>query len=254
MVKHAAVKMMQEFGLPVAMVIIDTAGKAAGLSKLGELNDDAVAKVIISALAEASAETGALFVGVAHFGKNIETGTKGSTGFEDDTDVVLALLGERGLNGVVNNPVLCVRKRKSGPNGEEFPFQTEKAVVGSEKTLTLRWGEPTEVRTAAKPKKNPWAAKPLRHLYKVITNMLADCGSEQRPFPDGPIVKAVDIEIVRAEFCKSYPATGDAATKKEARRKAFNRATETANHQHLIGSRDIGATTFIWFASEQPPQ
>jgi hypothetical protein len=37
MVKHAPTKMMQDFGLPVAMVIIDTAGKAAGLSKPGEL-------------------------------------------------------------------------------------------------------------------------------------------------------------------------------------------------------------------------
>ena len=97
MVKHAAAKMMQEFELPVAMVVIDTAGKAAGLSKPGELNDDAVAKVIMSALADASTETGALFVGVAHFGKNVETGTKGSSGFEDDADAVLALLGERGV-------------------------------------------------------------------------------------------------------------------------------------------------------------
>jgi hypothetical protein len=108
MVKHAAVKMMEQFGLPVALVIIDTAGKAAGLSRLGEVNDDATAKIIIAALAQASTETGALFVGVMHFGKNIEIGTKGSTGFEDDADVVLALLGERGINGVVRNPVLCV--------------------------------------------------------------------------------------------------------------------------------------------------
>jgi hypothetical protein len=192
MVKHAAIKMMQTFGLPVAMVIIDTAGKAAGLSKQGELNDDAVAKTIIAALARASIETGALFVGVTHFGKNIETGTKGNTGFEDDTDVVLALLGERGINGVVEDPVLCVRKRKSGPNGETFSFQPEKVTVGSETTLTIRWTESGDTRIAAgkpaKPKKNPWAAKSLRHLHKAMTNMLADCGSEQRPYPDGPIV------------------------------------------------------------------
>jgi hypothetical protein len=72
--------MMQDFGLPVAMAVIDTAGKAAGLRKTGELNDDAAAKVIMSALAEASIQTGVLFVGVAHFGKNVETGTKGQLG------------------------------------------------------------------------------------------------------------------------------------------------------------------------------
>jgi len=249
MVKHAATKMMQNFGLPVAMVIIDTAGKAAGLSKTGELNDDAVAKVIMSTLAEASIQTGALFVGVAHFGKNVETGTKGSSGFEDDADVVLALLGERGINGIVNTPILCARKRKSGPNGEEFSFQTNEAEIGPEKTLTIRW---TDAAAAAKPKKkdDPWAAKSLRHLHQTMTNMLTDCGSEQRPYPDGPIVKAVDIEIVRAEFYKSYPATGDETAKKEARRKAFNRAIGTADHKRLIGTRDIGPTTFIWLAQE----
>jgi len=251
MVKHAAAKMMQEFELPVAMVVIDTAGKAAGLSKPGELNDDAVAKVIMSALAEASSQTRALFVGVAHFGKNVETGTKGSTGFEDDADVVLALLGDRGINGIVNNAVLCARKRRSGPNGEEFPFQTEEAEVGSEKTLTIRWTDAADVKAAAKPKKkdDPWAVKSLRHLRATMMNILADCGSEQRPYPDGPIVRAVDLELVRAEFYKTYPATGDEAAKKEARKKAFNRAIENADDKRLIGTRDIGAITYVWLTN-----
>jgi hypothetical protein len=241
--------MMQDFGLPVVMVIIDTAGKAAGLSKSGELNDDAVAKIIMSTLAEASIQTGTLFVGVAHFGKNVETGTKGSTGFEDDSDVVLALLGDRGINGIVNNPTLCARKRKSGPNGEEFSFQTEEAKVGPEKTLTIRW---TDAAAAARQKKkdDPWALKSLRCLHQAITNALVDCGSQQRPYPDGPTVKAVDLEIVRTEFYKTYPATGDETTKTDVRRKAFNRAIGTADHKRLIGTRDIGPTTFIWLAQE----
>ena len=82
---------------------------------------------------------------MAHFGKNVETGTKGSTGFEDDADVVLALLGERALNGVVDNPRLCARKRRCGPNGEEFAFRTKVAELGSDAngspitTLTIDW-------------------------------------------------------------------------------------------------------------------
>jgi hypothetical protein len=256
MVKHANIKMMQDFGLPVVMAIIDTAGKAAGLSKQGELNDDAIAKMVMKTLADASAETGALFVGVAHFGKNIETGTKGSSGFEDDADAVLALLGDRGVNGTVPNPVMCARKRRSGPNGEEFPFQTEEAEIliddeTIEKTLTIRWTETTDslAATKAKKKDDPWAVKTLRHLRQTLMNMLADCGSEQRPYPEGPIVRAVDIEVVRAEFYKSYPATGDDAAKKEARKKAFIRAVDAAHNKRLIDSRDIGATTFLWLTN-----
>src|SRR5215471_8212902 len=111
----------------------------------------------------------------------------------------------------INRQVM--RKRKSGPNGEEFSFQTNEAEIGPEKTLTIRW---TDAAAAAKPKKkdDPWAAKSLRHLRQTMTNMLADCGSEQRPYPDGPIVRTVAIEIVRAEFCKSYPATGNETANK----------------------------------------
>jgi hypothetical protein len=203
-VKHAATKMMQDFGLPIALVIIDTAGKAAGYNKAGEENDAALAKVIMRTLGAVAMQANTLVTAVAHFGKHAETGTRGSSGYEDDADVVLALLGERGINGVVNNPVLCARKRKSGANGEEFPFQTEEAAIGIEKTLTIRWTDDTE--TAGKPSKkaDPWAVKSLRHLRQTMMNMLADCGSEQRPYADGPLVRAVDLELVRAEFYKSY--------------------------------------------------
>jgi hypothetical protein len=155
-----------------------------------------------------------------------------------------------------------VRKRKSGPNGEELPFRTEETgVLGSigenlitEKTLTIRWTDAAEEPIASKTKKpNPWAAKSLHHLHQAMTNMLADCGSQQRPYPDGPLVRAVDLNIVRTEFHKGYPADGDEAAKKEARKKAFNRAIGTAHEKKLIGSRDIGAVTYVWLADPSAP-
>jgi hypothetical protein len=258
MIKHAANKMLREFGVPIALVVIDTAGKAAGLTRDGQLNDDTTAKLVMNALAEASRETGALFVGVAHFGKNKEAGTKGSTGFEDDADVILALLGERGINGVVENPRLCLRKRRTGPNGEEFPFRVRDAELGInesgklEKTLTIEWPTATEVKTEnlAKAKgKDPWGARSIRQLRQVLMNMLADVGSQQRPYPDGPLVRAVDLELVRAEFYKSYPAVGNDEAKADTRQKAFRRAVNEASARGLIKTRDIGAVTFVWLTT-----
>jgi hypothetical protein len=260
MVQHAADKMLRDFDLPVALAIIDTAGKAAGSTKTGELNDDTTVKAIMKALADASKASGALFVGVAHFGKAVETGTKGSTSFEDDADVVLALLGNRGINGVVDNPRLCLRKRRSGPNGEEFPFRTSPATVKdldgkSDETLIIKWATGAEAeaaRAAARPKdKDPWSAKSLRLLRQVLMTMLADCGSTQRPYPDGPTMRAVDQELVRAEFYKSYPAEGDAQAKQAARRQAFHRVMTDAQAKRLIGVRDIGTVTFVWLAAPQ---
>ncbi len=76
MVTHAGIRMRDEWGLPVALVIIDTTGRAAGYTETGDENDAATAKAVMKTLAEASAATGALFLGVAHFGKAVETGTR----------------------------------------------------------------------------------------------------------------------------------------------------------------------------------
>jgi hypothetical protein len=243
MVKHASIKMMQQFGLPVALVIIDTAGRAAGLSKVGELNDDAVAKIIIAALAQASIATGALFVGVAHFGKDVEIGTKGSTGFEDDADAVLALLGKRGLNGVVDKPALCVRKRKNGPNGEEFPFQTEKVFVGSESTLTIRWTEPAEAQTAAEPKPGePLSAQAM--LENALTEALNQHSTEIKP-NGTDAVRAVQKDKVRFLFKTAYQAEhvgADADAERQAWRRALKQAKAT-----LVMEGMVDGTPYLWW-------
>jgi hypothetical protein len=61
------------------------------------------------------------------------------------------------------------------------------------------------------------------------------------------MVKAVDREVVRAEFYKSHPADGDTEQKrKEAKRKAFNRSIHDAADKELIGVRDINGVTVLW--------
>jgi hypothetical protein len=244
-------KMMRDFGLPVALVFIDTVGRAAGYSRPGDENDAALAKQVMKTLTDASVASGALFMGLAHFGKNIETGTKGSSDFENDADVVLALVGEKAVSGAVTNPRLSVRKRRSGPNGEEFAFRTNVADLGLDQhgfpitTLTIEWRPGAETKQL---KADAWS-KSLRLLRQVLMNMLADAGKDLRPFSDGPMVRAVDQEIVRAEFYKSYPADGDAKAKQNARRQAFGRALKDAQAKGLIGVREIETVTYVWLAT-----
>jgi AAA domain/Bifunctional DNA primase/polymerase, N-terminal len=256
MVKHAADRMMREFCLPVALVIIDSAGKAAGYAKSGDENDAALAKIMMKALATASVEIGALFLAIDHFGKDVTTGTRGSSSKEDDADVVLALLGTKDQTGAVTNTRLCARKRRSGPNGEEFPFRTKVKDMGTDEsgapltTLTIEWLSQEGGLGGAKPKVEAWS-RSLRLFRQTLMNVLVDQGSDVRPFPDGPMVRSIDQEILRTEFYKSYPADGDAKAKQEVRRKAFGRAIKDAQAKGLIGVRDISATTFIWFVT--PP-
>jgi hypothetical protein len=249
MVKQAAEKMMREFGVPAVLAIVDTAGKAAGYTKSGDENDSTLARQVVGALAEASRETGALFLGVDHFGKTAETGTRGSSAKEADCDVVLALLGEKNMAGQVANPRLAIRKRKSGANGIEIPFRTKVVQTDDgETTLVIDWLQADEVAPAAKPDR--WG-KALRLIRQTLMNVLVDHGTDQQPFPDGPSVRAVDVEIVRAEFYASYPAEGDAKQKAAARQKAFKRAVHDAQAKGLVGVRDIGAMTFIWLAKQE---
>jgi hypothetical protein len=242
--------MMRDFDLPVVLVFIDTVGRAAGYSRAGDENDAALAKQVMKTLADASVASGALFMGLAHFGKNIETGTKGSSDFENDADVVLALLGEKALSGAVTNPRLSLRKRRNGANGEEFGFRTKVADLGLDlhgfpiTTLTIEW----QAEADTKPKADAWS-KSLRLLRQVLMNMLADAGKDLRPFLDGPVVRAVDQEIVRAEFYKSYPADGDAKAKQNVRRQAFGRALKDAQAKSLIGVREIDTVTYVWLAA-----
>ena len=124
MVRQAGERMKQDFGLDVALVIIDTVGRGAGYTKQGDENDSVPAKIIAKMLAHAAKETGCFFLGVDHFGKDPNTGTRGSSAKEGDVDIVLALLGDKAQSGEVANSRLCARKRRSGPNGETFPFRT----------------------------------------------------------------------------------------------------------------------------------
>jgi len=79
--------------------------------------------------------------------------------------------------------------------------------------------------------------------------VLADHGTDQCPFHDGPVVRAIDLEIVRSEFYKSYAADGDAKQQKATRRKAFNRAIHDAQKSGVIGLRVLDGTTLVWLAS-----
>jgi hypothetical protein len=253
--KEAAAAMMAKWGLPLVLIIIDTIVVSAGFTKEGQDNDTAIGQRIMSTMAELSKATGTFVLGVDHFGKSVETGTRGSSAKEGAADVVLALLGERNVAGKVTNTRLALRKRRSGPNGEEFPFATRIVELGADQfgeavtTLTIDWAPATARATPTKDK--AWS-KSLRLLQRALMTMLADLGTEQRPIADGPIVRAVDLEAIRAEFYKSYPADGDDKQKQATCRQGFNRAIKAAQVADLIGIRNSGGSTMVWMIAPDP--
>ena len=76
--------------------------------------------------------------------------------------------------------------------------------AGDETAVVIDWAQAKEA--VAEVRQDAAWAKSLRLLKQILMNVLAEQGSKQRPYIDGPVVRAVDIEALRMEFYKSYPA------------------------------------------------
>jgi Fe-S-cluster containining protein len=81
--------------------------------------------------------------------------------------------------------------------------------------------------------------------------MLLVDGKNITPFLDGPTVRACDIELVRAEFYRQYPAEGDPRKKAETRRQAFHRVLKSAQDSTLIMLREIDGTQYVWLVKNE---
>jgi hypothetical protein len=64
-------------------------------------------------------------------------------------------------------------------------------------------------------------------------------------------VRACDIEVVRAEFYRQYPADGTEQQKAEARRKAFNRSVKESIARGVVASREVDGVQLIWLATRE---
>jgi len=170
--------------------------------------------------------------------------------------VIFACLGYRGEGGQVGNSRLALRKRRAGPNGEEFPFRGRVVDMGvnpktgkTETTLVIDWGDAGQ---STAPKKDDWGrGRGVKLLRRIIMSLLVDCGEPVVPFANGPLVRALKVTLVEAEFFKSYVTTGETdADKKAAKRVAFKRAIEQAGDK--IVTREIGGVDYIWLAQAGP--
>ena len=256
--QQVADQLKAEFDLPLSLIVVDTLVAAAGYARDGQENDAAAGQAVMNTLRQVARNAGCFVLAVDHFGKAVETGTRGSSAKEGAADVVLALLGDKSISGEVTNTRLALRKRRGGANGQEFPFRPRVVDMGVDKfgkpvsTLVIDWGATADAPTAAKA--DPRWSKSLRLLRQVLMNLLVDQGTEQRIHADGPVVRTVNIETVRAEFYRCYLADGDTAAKKaDARKKAFKRAIDDAQGRGVIGLWDLGTATVVWLATPETP-
>ena len=266
MARQADKSLQQEFGLPLGLIVIDTIAACAGYAKAGDENDPATGQAVMNVLKVAAQELNCFVLGVDHFGKSLEAGTRGASSKEAAADLVLACLGDKELSGSVVNTRLAVRKNRGGRQGEEFPFAL-RSVEASEpdedgepvSTMVVDWTHAGSDSTYTQ--SDPWAVARRQdqrtaalRLKRIIMELLADRGVELPIPPDGPTVWMIDRETVRERFYSHTPADGTPALRGEFRRKRFNRAIDWAEDQQLIAIEEVGGVTYLRLTRHESDQ
>ena len=261
-INKAAAKMQANFGVPLVAVFIDTIIVGAGYTKDGGDNDTATTNRVLGTMAEVARQTGCFVFGIDHFGKDVNVGTRGNSTKEGNADVVLALLGDKAITGEVSNCRLALRKRRSGPNGQEFPFRPRLVDMGCDQdgrpmtTLVLDWGK-TNPTAAAKPGADDWGkGKGVKLLRRIVMNLLINQGIDLKPAADEPTVRAISVELVRVEFLKAHYADpeGGKAKQQHAKRVAFKRALDAATDNGALTVRDINGQDYAWVTDGTEPR
>jgi AAA domain len=237
----AADQIKEQFKLPLALIVIDTLSASADFE---DANAAAEGQRIMNRLADLGRRTDAFVMAVDHFGKDVATGTRGTTAKEGAADVVLALLAERAVNGTVTNTRMAVRKLRGGLQGIETPFNlTVVDAGGDETTCVIDWKPSKAKGTTIKEK---WT-KSLKVFRASVTTAILDHGTMIHPFgSEGPLVRAAGLNKVRSEFMAAYPAENAGA-----KRQAFGRAVALARERDLICSREIDGVDQVWIVDAQ---
>jgi hypothetical protein len=265
MARQADVSLQREFGLPLGLIIIDTIAACAGYVRAGDENDPAAGQAVMNVLRAVAQALNCFVLGVDHFGKNLEAGTRGASSKEAAGDLVLACLGDKELSGSVINTRLAVRKNRGGRQGQEHPFtlrlvETPEPDEDGEPihTMVVDWvAVPPGSGPQSEP--DPWAQcrrqdqrTAVLRLKRVLMDVLADQGIELPILPDGPLVRMIDQEIVREQFYAHTPADGTPEQKGEFRRKRFNRTIDWAEDQQLIAVVEIEGITYLRLSRPEP--
>ncbi|WP_347264908.1 AAA family ATPase [Nitrobacter sp.] len=245
--QSAASHIREQFNLPLALIIVDTLNAAANFK---DGNDAAEGQFIMNRLNELSRKTGAFVIAVDHFGKAVETGTRGTSAKEAAADMVLALLAERDTAGTISNTRMAVRKLRGGSTGAETPFDLQVVDIGDgETTCIIEWKQGAQESRRATDQRERWP-RSTKILKAALLEVLNVEGKDCDPLGDGKMkVKTVPWSSVRAEFMKRYPAgTIEPDKRADAKRQAFNRAMKQATDRDLIGVREIGGVDHLWMA------
>src|SRR5262249_33801181 len=247
--KQAADRMQSEFGVEFALIIVDTMSAAAGFK---DENSSPEGQLAMNILNELSKRTGAFAIACDHFGKMVETGTRGTSAKEASADVVIACLGERTQAGSLANLRIAVRKLRGGATGGETAFRLRIVDMGVDEdrepitTCVVEWSTVTVAAPPDAAKGKGWPKSALLFRAALVTTLKLH-GTDQQVPPGSSTVFAVELDKVREEFDKRYPLDGGDRQKQLGRRRqVFKRSMAATQSNGLVGGREIDGKFMVW--------
>ena len=265
MAQQADRSLREEFGLPLGLVVIDTVAACAGYIRAGDENDPAAGQAVMNVLKALAQALSCFVLGVDHFGKDANAGTRGASSKEGAADLVLACLGDKSVGGSVSNTKLAVRKNRGGPQGQEFPFSL-RVVQAPEPdddgepvtSMVVDWQPNTPGGNQAQPGPDPWAqtrrqdqrAAVLR-LKRVLISAMANHGFEWAD--PARWSSGMDDRPGGGPWAVLCPDTGGGHAKTEDRRPACAIQTGAgwAEAQGLIASHEIDDVVYLRLCSHE---
>jgi hypothetical protein len=238
------------FGVPVALIVIDTLMAAAGYRDKGDENDSALGQRLKSILEYVSKKYNLFCMVVDHRGKNPQTGTRGTSAKDAWADCIIGCLAEN-VEGEVRNKKIAIVKVKGGEQGRQIPIRTRKIEFETpegrtESTLVMDWGSVADEEALMPADLRVWNTQRLKVLRTVLIAMSSQSAEIQPNEDDGP-VQALGLNAVRDQFYREYPVAEDDPKKiQQTRRKAFNVALTDAKAKRLIGSVDQDGQQYVW--------
>src|SRR4029453_13965544 len=117
-IDDAAAHFSRTYQMPISLIWVDTYITAAGLGS-GDDNDSAATQKAFNTLRFIANHGRAFVCTVDHYGKVVESGTRGSSGREGNADTALATLAEREITGTISQTRMAARKQRDGASGFE---------------------------------------------------------------------------------------------------------------------------------------
>jgi hypothetical protein len=241
--KREAAWMKEKHGVELVLIIVDTVAAAAAFQRE---DDAAQANMVMSALDQLSKATEAFVLGVDHFGKEVETGTRGSSAKEDRADVILAMVGKREVTGMVTDLRLGVRKVKEADNqGRVIAFRTEIVDCGVDEdgdqitSRIIHWlpEQPISTKTAGRPKQ----------AHVLLLGAIERASHEPVTLDDGITVQAAKRKAVHEQYRKSLiESNAGADLTADTIKQRWKRALKAAFEDDLIRARTISGCDYLW--------